>query len=74
MLAVRKIKMNKIIAAVALMQARQLARTFDSVRCDSVRADADKWITVHPHGGTGTPALIGEEGAVKGDMGGKLGK
>ena len=39
---------------------------------DSVRNDADKWITVHPHGGTGTPALIGEDGTVKGGMGGKF--
>ena len=36
------------------------------------RADADKWITVHPHGGTGTPALLGEDGTVKGGMGGKF--
>ncbi len=36
------------------------------------RADADKWITVHPHSGKGTPALIGEDGTVKAGMGGKF--
>lgn len=38
------------------------------------RSDADKWITVHPNGkdGHGTPALIGEDGTVKGGMGGKF--
>lgn len=36
--------------------------------------DADKWITVHPNGpdSKGTPALIGENGEVKGGMGGKF--
>ena len=36
--------------------------------------DADKWITVHPNGanGVGRPALIGENGEVKGGMGGKF--
>lgn len=36
--------------------------------------DADKWITVHPNGpdSTGQPALIGENGEVKGGMGGKF--
>jgi hypothetical protein len=38
------------------------------------KSDADKWITVHPNGSgsTGTPALIGENGEVKGGMGGKF--
>ena len=42
----------------AISDAIKNANTVD----DSVRNDADKWITVHPHGGTGTPALIGEDG------------
>ena len=39
-----------------------------------ITGDADKWITVHPNGSgsTGTPALIGENGEVKGGMGGKF--
>ena len=41
---------------------------------DIVRADADRWITVNSgHGeGGGTPALIGQDGTVKGGMGGKF--
>lgn len=34
--------------------------------------DEDRWITVHPNGGTGTPVLIGEDGVVKAGMGGKF--
>lgn len=37
-----------------------------------VKADADKWITVHPHSGKGSPALIGENGEIKAGMGGKF--
>ena len=32
----------------------------------------DKWITVHPHKGKGTPVLLGENGEVKAGMGGKF--
>lgn len=41
---------------------------------DVLAMDADKWITVHPNGkgSTGTAALIGEGGEVKGGMGGKF--
>jgi phage-related protein (TIGR01555 family) len=41
---------------------------------ETVAQDADKWITVHPNGKdtTGTPALIGEGGVIKGGMGGKF--
>ena len=41
---------------------------------DPFAQDADKWITVHPNGKDtkGTPALIGENGEVKGGMGGKF--
>ena len=55
------------VQSSVLELCRKIASQFDSVR-----ADADKWITVHPHGGTGTPALIGEDGTVKGGMGGKF--
>lgn len=34
--------------------------------------DEDRWITVHPGGGTGTPVLIGEDGVIKAGMGGKF--
>ena len=34
--------------------------------------DEDRWITVHPNGGPGTPVLIGEDGVVKAGMGGKF--
>ncbi len=34
--------------------------------------DENRWITVHPNGGTGTPVLIGEDGVVKAGMGGKF--
>jgi hypothetical protein len=52
----------------ALSIARQIAG-----ECGA-RADADKWITVNSsgHEGAGTPALIGEDGTVKGGMGGKF--
>ena len=41
---------------------------------DPFAQDADKWITVHPNGKDtkGTPAVIGENGEVKGGMGGKF--
>lgn len=34
--------------------------------------DEDRWITVHPNGGSGTPVLIGEDGVIKAGMGGKF--
>lgn len=34
--------------------------------------DEDRWITVHPNGGSGTPVLIGENGVIKAGMGGKF--
>jgi hypothetical protein len=65
--------MNKILMHMALLQCQILAKSFDTSRADSVRADADRWITVHPNGGgAGTPALIGEDGTVKGGLGGKF--
>lgn len=41
---------------------------------DTIRNDADRWITVHPNGkgSAGAPVLIGEDGIVKGGMGGKF--
>jgi len=54
-----------------MQEALEIARRLAG---DTVRADADKWITVHPNGegSTGTPALIGEDGTVKAGMGGKF--
>lgn len=39
---------------------------------DVTDAMDDKWITVHPHKGKGTPVLLGENGEVKAGMGGKF--
>ena len=54
----------------ALRLAQKLA-----VQFDTVRADAEHWITLHPNGkgnGRGTPALINGAGQIIGGSGGKL--
>lgn len=69
---VRKMAGNKMAqndSAPPLSEAIAIARAMAG---EETRADADKWITVHPHSGTGTPALIGEDGEVKAGMGGKF--
>jgi hypothetical protein len=66
---------RQIKAAGDIAQIKHIAGRIARGDCaDTVRNDADHWITVNSgHGeGGGTPALIGEDGTVKAGMGGKF--